>query len=130
MGSISVTSIPSSANIFLNDVLINQKTPATLTGLTPGSYKVKVQYPQFRSDSTTFDIRGNIIKSISFKLEDTTKWISYNIKNSAIGSNSLSALSIDQSNNIWIGSTEGILTQFNPSRVLRSYESKRIDGFQ
>ncbi len=108
-GGINITSTPSSASIILNDTLLNQKTPLTLNNLLPNTYKVKVSYPYYRSDSSFIDVRGGTLKTASFILEDTTKWISYSLKNSLIGSNYLTAITIDLGGNLWIGSREGYI---------------------
>ena len=113
LGSIDCSSTPAGAEIFVNDSLINRKTPSTISGLLPGSYKVKVTYPLHRADSTFTDIRGSKTNKIYFAMEDTSVWVSYNIKNSPITSNLVTAIAVDQNNLKWFGTSDGGVFTFD-----------------
>lgn len=42
-GAISISSIPQNADIYINDVLLTEKTPATIANLDPGQYTIKLR---------------------------------------------------------------------------------------
>ena len=113
LGSIKCSSSPSGANIILNDSLLKVKTPYTITGLLPGNYKVKFTYALHRADSTYTDVRGSKTNDIYFALEDTSVWVSYNIKNSPLTSNNITFIAVDKYNIKWIGTDDGGVFNFD-----------------
>lgn len=112
-GSIQCTSTPPSANIILNDSVTGLKTPATLSNLFPGDYKVKMTFPMCRPDSMQVTVLGGTSHSVSFILEDTTKWVSYKVNNSPISSNYISAVVVDKNNIKWVGTLDKGLCRYN-----------------
>ncbi|MCL6100787.1 MAG: PEGA domain-containing protein, partial [Bacteroidetes bacterium] len=112
-GSIQCTSKPTSANVFLNDSLTGFKTPAVINNLFPGDYKVKLTLPNCRADSAIVTVKGGTTKSVSFTLDDTTKWVSYKINNSPIASNFVSSVVTDKNNVKWIGTLDKGLCRFD-----------------
>lgn len=112
-GAIKCFSTPASANIIFNDSATGLKTPATLSNLFPGDYKIKVTYPACRPDSATVTVQGGYTQIISFALEDTTQWINYKVTNSPITSNYISCVAVDKNNVKWIGTLDKGLLKFD-----------------
>jgi ligand-binding sensor domain-containing protein len=112
-GSIICSSQPNSAKIFLNNVYINQKTPYTIANLTPGYYWVKFSYPLCRMDSIKTTVIASAAAAVSITLDDTSRWVSYAAFNSAITSNYLSTVVVDNNNIKWIASQGNGLNRFD-----------------
>jgi ligand-binding sensor domain-containing protein len=102
-GKIECKSTPPDADITLNDVATGYKTPHTFTSLFPGTYKVKLTYPECRDDSSIVTVRGGKTFTYNPVLDDTTTWVSYNVNNSPVRANYLSTVVIDKNNTKWIG---------------------------
>lgn len=124
VGKIFCDSDPSGADIWLNDSLTNKRTPITLSRLLPGDYKIKLTSSLHRPDSTHTNVSAGTVSFIYMTLEDTSKWVSYNIKNSHTISNYISSLACDKSNRIWIGTEVGIMV-FNGEKfaIYTTYNS-------
>lgn len=112
-GEISCNSFPLGANIFLEDSSTGLKTPNTLKSLFPGFYEVKYSYPEHRSDSLMVTVRGGKTSSLFIELEDTTYWVSYNMSNSWIRSNSITSVFVDSKGYVWFGSSDRGLSRFD-----------------
>ncbi len=112
LGGISCSSTPSSANVFMNDSLLSQKTPITLNNLFPDTYKIKVTLPYHRSDSSNVLVRGGVVQNLLFELEDTTVWVSYKMINSPVTSNQITTIYFDKYGRRWFGSRDGGLFTF------------------
>jgi len=102
-GSLYFTSTPDSCTIFLNDSLMDFKTPYILNKLLPGDYKVKYSFPEHRSDSTIKFIYGGKQAKVVMTLSDTTVWVTYNADNSDIPDNTITDIFIDSDRTMWIG---------------------------
>lgn len=102
------TSMPTGAEIFLNDSATSKNTPVTFTGLVPGNHKVKASFPEHRSDSIVAVVRGGITTTVNFTLEDTSKWVSYNTSNSGLKDNYVTSMAFDNSNVLWAGTYFGL----------------------
>ncbi len=124
-GTIYVNSNPVGATIYLNDKNTGYLTPHNLTSLFVGKYKVKCNLPLHRSDSTIVTVTYGKIQSINFNLDDTSKWVNYNISNSELSSNHLSSLAADM-NNVWIGTRDkGIMKLHgNQFDIIQSVNSR------
>ena len=107
-GKIECKSEPPGSDIYLNDSLTSKKTPSVLPYLYPGNYKIKYSHENHRDDSTTVLVKSNEITKVSITLEDTSKWVSYNMSNSQILSEFLTTVVHDKNNHIWIGSGRGL----------------------
>ncbi len=110
LGSVSLTSLPTNAAVFINDSNTSKKTPVTLTGLLPGNYYIKFHIANYRDDSMLVAINSNNITSAQKTLVDTTLWKDYTTANSNISTNQLTCIAIDKNNEIWLGTPgEGLL---------------------
>ncbi len=107
-GSITCTSLPNAATIYLNDSLTNKKTPSTFSHLFPGQYKIKVTLARCRADSNYVTISGSNNYNVDFILKDTSKWVIYNTTNSPLPSNYVSKIIVDNNNIKWIGTSQGL----------------------
>ncbi|MDP3580315.1 MAG: PEGA domain-containing protein [Ignavibacteria bacterium] len=107
-GKIDCTSFPTNAEIFFDGNPINQKTPYTIKGILPGRYYVKYKYPSHRDDSLLTTVYSNISTPTHIILEDTTKWVSYNVHNSKLPSNTVYSIVIDKQNTVWIATDLGL----------------------
>jgi len=109
-GSILIESSPLGCTIFFNDSLLSEnKTPYKVSSLLPDIYKIKVSYPEHRSDSLFVQVYGSKETLVTLNPIDTTRWVNYNRSNSEINDNVIYDLFIDESNLIWMGSRLGII---------------------
>ncbi|MGK9477130.1 two-component regulator propeller domain-containing protein [Melioribacter sp. OK-6-Me] len=104
-GTIYVNSNPAGALIYLNNKNTGFVTPKYITDLLVGEYKLRCDLPLHRSDSTIVKVTYNKIQYVNFKLDDTSKWVNYNLSNSDLTSNHLSCLAVD-ANNVWVGTRD------------------------
>ncbi|OGU55238.1 MAG: hypothetical protein A2V66_01085 [Ignavibacteria bacterium RBG_13_36_8] len=104
--SIRCFSEPENAQIVLNDSILHRLTPDTLTGLYPGTYKVKYTLPEHRADSVYVFVRGGEYTDAVVALEDTSRYVSYTKTNSGMSSNILSSIVIDVNGVKWIGTRD------------------------
>ncbi|AFN75446.1 hypothetical protein MROS_2216 [Melioribacter roseus P3M-2] len=104
-GIIYVNSKPEGAAIYLNNENTGFFTPKYLTNLLVGEYKVRCDLPLHRSDSAIVKVTYSKIQYLNFVLDDTSKWVNYNIDNSQLSSNHLSALAPGE-NGIWVGTRD------------------------
>ncbi|MCX6173463.1 MAG: PEGA domain-containing protein [Ignavibacteriales bacterium] len=112
-GKIACYSIPNGADLYLNNLKMNKKTPYTISGLTPGYYNVKCTFPEFRSDSLKVAVYGGKVSNANLILEDTTKYVSYTTRNSGINDDYLTSIVIDKNNNKWIATVDKGLNKFD-----------------
>lgn len=112
-GWLSCSSNPSGAQIYLNDKITNDKTPAVIKGLLPASYKVKVTFKEHRADSAIIKVKGKQYTYYNTKLEDTSKIVYYMQKNSSIASDGLTALCVDRKNAKWFASIDKGVLKFD-----------------
>ncbi|OGU62948.1 MAG: hypothetical protein A2V66_10110 [Ignavibacteria bacterium RBG_13_36_8] len=121
-GTIDCSSEPASALIFLNDTNTSLTTPHTFQFLQPGSYEVKFTYPEHRTDSTNFTLRGNQIKTIFITLQDTSIWVDYNSRNSDYpGGFHACCVAVDNNNIKWIGTRDQGLIRYDEKEWTRFY---------
>ncbi|MFA7290199.1 MAG: PEGA domain-containing protein, partial [Melioribacteraceae bacterium] len=119
-------SSPQGAAISINDSLTNEVTPHTFVGLYPGIFKIKVTYPEYRSDSSSVTLLGGRIFDTYYTLEDTTEWVSYKYHNSDIGDNYFQSIEVDNSGNIWFGSMQSGVSFFDKKKFYRLNSSNSI----
>ncbi|MFA7419086.1 MAG: PEGA domain-containing protein [Melioribacteraceae bacterium] len=106
-GNISLVSTPLSATIYLNKSK-NNTTPCTFSRIIAGKYSIVMAKVGHRPDSTTVELSAGSTLQVNLILEDTTKWVSYNTENSLVKSNLVNSIAIDNNNNTWIGSSDGL----------------------
>ncbi len=107
-GRLNCISFPTGAEIFLDGTPTNSKTPFIIKNVQPGPHYVKYKYPSHRDDSISVKALSSTMVTAYLDLEDTTKWVSYNTKNSPILSNAVNSVAVDHKNNIWIGTDKGL----------------------
>ncbi len=105
-GSIKCLSVPTNAEIFLNDSATGTFTPDTIKGLLPGKYKLRLRKESHMDSESEFLVRSGEIAGSELKLVDTTYWVTYTAENSPLISNDLRCIITDQHNNKWIGSAQ------------------------
>ncbi len=113
LGSISLTSNPANAMVFINDSSINQTTPVTINNLMPGNYLVRFHAANHRDDSTIVTVSSSNTTSAQKTLVDTTLWSEFNASNSSIATNQLTCIAIDNDNSIWMGTPGWGLLKFD-----------------
>jgi len=109
-GGLYLQTVPEGANITLNDSALNKVSPLTLQDLLPGEYTVKFDLINYRDAEITAIVQSSKTNLYNEELRDTSEWIDYQVFNSDIQSNFLTAITIDGNNVIWIGSlSEGLI---------------------
>jgi len=102
---------PQGANILINDSLLNETSPATITGLLPGKYNITYRLDEHRDDNFEAIVKSSERKTYSSVLRDTSVWVDFQIFNSGIPTNVLTAIAIDHDGVKWIGSlSNGIIS--------------------
>jgi len=112
-GRLFLQTTPTGASIILNDSVTNKVTPLTLSNLLPGEYKVKFSLTNHRDKEIIATVRSSIQSSYNEELRDTSVWIDYQLFNSGIQSNSLTAIALDNNNVKWIGSLDKGLIRYD-----------------
>ncbi len=113
---------PNASRVSLNGKPTNFITPAYLTSLTPGNYKITFSKNECRSDSVTLKIKGGMWTEYVMELEDTSNAVDYRIKNSKIISDYLLCVLVDNNNIKWIGSSDKGLFSYD-GKVFTSYSN-------
>ncbi len=128
LGSLFCDSKPEKAVIILNDSVTTLHTPYTIKNLIPGYYKIRYKLADHRDDSTVIAVSSGNLSSTKLSLVDTTIWKDYNTSNSAIKTNNLKCIVIDQDNVIWIGTDGDGILRFDGSNwsVINSVNSKLL----
>lgn len=112
-GSIIFTSIPDSCEIYMDDALLNHKTPYTLQSVLPGKYKIKYTFPEHRADSQNVFVYAGKQISVNMQLSDTTIWVTYNKDNSFLPENTINDVVVDNDDNVWVGTWHNGLIKIN-----------------
>jgi hypothetical protein len=112
-GKLYLQTSPAGASISLNDSLLNNITPLTLQGLIPGEYTVKFDLFNHREKEIIVIVQSGTTNNYIEVLRDTSVWLDYQITNSGIQSNSLSAIAVDNSNIKWIGTLDNGLIKYD-----------------
>jgi hypothetical protein len=124
-GAIDIRSIPSQAEIFINDSSINEFTPSVIRSVVPGTYKITLKYPQHRASEFTSIVTSGNTAFYTKTLIDTSVWVDYLTSNSDLPSNNLSCVGIDNFDYKWIGSYDKGLFKFDGSqfKVFNTFNS-------
>ena len=112
-GDLNIFTIPEGAQIFLNDSLLSNTTPYTVERLLPGLYNIKLKLFDHRDEEFEASVESSMRKIYSAALRDTSVWVDYQVFNSGIQSNTLSAITIDHNSVKWIGSLDKGLISYN-----------------
>lgn len=104
-GKINCTSQPSNASIFINDSSTGLSTPNILTNILPGNYQITYKLKDHSDINSTVTVSSNNTSSLYLRLVDTTLWNYFNTENSAIITNNLSCVAVDNNNKLWIGTS-------------------------
>ena len=112
-GSLYLQTIPTGASITVNDSALNNITPLTLQNLLPGEYRIKFKLFNYRDGDIIAIVQSSKNNSYLTELRDTSEWIDYQVFNSGIQSNALSAVAVDNNNIKWIGTLDKGLIKYN-----------------
>jgi streptogramin lyase len=112
-GDLIFFSIPTGAQIIINDSLINKNTPDTLNNLLPGKYNVIFRLNEHRDEFFEAIVESGMRKNYSATIRDTSVWVDYQVFNSGIHSNILTAIAIDQDGVKWMGSLDKGFISYN-----------------
>jgi hypothetical protein len=112
-GNLSLQTSPAGAEIIINDSSTGKITPSTFSGLIPGEYIVKFKLLNHRDEEIITIVQSSKTNSYSEELRDTSVWVDYQVFNSGINSNNLTAITIDQNNVKWIGSLDRGLIRYD-----------------
>lgn len=108
-GSILIQSSPPGCTIFFNDSLLSEyKTPHRISSLLPDKYKVKVSYPEHRSDSLFVQVYGSKETIVNLAPIDTTIWVNYTRENSDLLGNTIYDVFVDEDNLVWMATRYGV----------------------
>lgn len=112
-GGLYLQSSPAGASVAINDSALNEATPLSLDDLLPGEYRIRFSKTNFRDSEIIAVVQSSKTSSYTEVLRDTSVWVDYQVFNSGIHSNSLSALNIDKNNVKWIGSLDKGLIRYD-----------------
>lgn len=112
-GDLVFYTVPPGANIIINDSLLNETSPATIIGLLPGTYNITYRLDEHRDDNFEAVVESSKKKTYSSVLRDTSVWVDYQVFNSGIQSNLLTAIAIDHDGVKWMGSLDKGLISYN-----------------
>lgn len=107
-GNISCVSTPLGASIAINKSKTYRTTPSTISKVIAGVHLISISKEGHRADSANVILAAGETVQANIILEDTTKWVSYNPENSLVKSNLVNSIAIDNHNNAWIGSSDGL----------------------
>ena len=112
-GGLYLQTVPAGASITLNDSALNKNTPLTLQSLLPGEYRIKFKLFNYRNNDIIAIVQSSKTNNYSEELRDTSEWVDYQVFNSGIQSNSLTAIAVDNNNIKWIGTLDKGLIKYN-----------------
>lgn len=112
-GKLSLTTVPPGASISFNDSVLNKVTPFTFQNLLPGLYHVRFSLFNHRDKLIPVVVESSKSNNYTESLRDTSIWIDYQVFNSGIQSNSLTAIAFDHNNVKWIGTLDKGLIKYD-----------------
>ena len=122
-GDLVFFTVPPGASILVNDSLLNETSPVTVTGLLPGTYNITYQIDEHRDDNFEAIVESSKKKTYSSVLRDTSVWVDYQTFNSGIPTNALTAIAIDHDGVKWIGSINNGLISYDDVDFVNYKES-------
>ena len=122
-GDLVFYTVPQGANIIINDSLLNETSPATITGLLPGKYNITYRLDDHRDDNFEAIVKSSVRKTYSSALRDTSVWVDFQIFNSGIPTNVLTAIAIDHDGVKWIGSLSNGIISYDDADFVNYNES-------
>jgi len=117
-GNLALFSQPPGATIVFEDSVFNRVTPDTLLHLLPGAYNVRLSMFDHRDAEFDAVVRSGETSIYFEELRDTSEWIDFQVFNSSIQSNTLSAITVDENNVKWIGSLDKGLIRYDESMFI------------
>ena len=105
-GSIYCDSSPEKAEIFINDSSTGSRTPATIYGLVPGIYNVRLHLQNHGDYVDTVTVSSRSFSKVNGFLIDTTIWRDLTTRNSSLRTNDFTCINVDQNDVVWAG-TDG-----------------------
>ncbi len=105
-GRISFNSSPQGAEVYLNDSSLNIVTPAIVSGLLPGRYKVRYILPEHRANEAVVSVRSSQTSNINIALKDTSVWVDYHKLTAPLPTNIITTVAVDENDVVWIGTVD------------------------
>jgi len=105
-GSINFNSSPQGAEVYLNDSSLNVITPAIVSGLLPGRYKVRYILPEHRANEAVVSVRSSQTSNINIALKDTSVWVDYHKLTAPLPTNIITTVAVDENDVVWIGTVD------------------------
>lgn len=99
-GELTVNSYPPKCKIKLDDQLIMEKTPATVS-LNPGKYKLYFEADNCWLDSSDVEIYSGQTSVVRTSLVDSSNFVIYTVKNIGLPDNNARLVTTDKKGNVW-----------------------------
>ena len=112
-GNLILQTQPESASISINDSALNKLTPQAIENLLPGEYEIRFSLLNHRDTEITAIVQSSQTNSYIEELRDTSEWVDYQVFNSAIQTNSLTSITLDNMNIKWIGTLDAGLIKYD-----------------
>jgi hypothetical protein len=106
LSNLELNSFPEGASIYINDSVLAEKTPFTITDQLPGYYKVRYSYPNHRDAETVVLLTSGITGSVFLPLLDLSTWHEYTAETSGLKTDRLKCIEMDMRGDIWIGTED------------------------
>ncbi len=116
-GKINCNAKPDGSQIFLEDSATGLVTPSVISNLLPGYYKVRYHSTNYRDDSLVVTVSSSNLSEAKTTLVDTTMWMDLNTRTSTFPTNYLTDITIDDNNNLWIGTEDQGLLKFDGNNL-------------
>lgn len=124
LGSIKINSFPQGASVWINDSAVSLSSPCIIDKLLPGEYKIKLTLPDHKAENFIQYVHSNKETEIIKGLVDTTIWEVFDEEVFPLLDNNLTDIEIDDIDNVWIGSREGLIIFDGIWQVLNQDNSK------
>lgn len=130
-GNIYCESKPDKAEIYLNGKSTGLSTPNTIKKLWPGDYRITYKHATAYEDSLIITVQSNKTVKAAKELADTSVWVAYNKTNKQFPSDYLTAVDIDASGKLWIGTLDnGVISLLNNHKeIFTIYNSPLPSNF-
>jgi len=112
-GNLFLQTLPEDASISINDSVLNKFTPQSIENLLPGEYKVRFSLLNYRDTEITAIVQSSQTNNYIEELRDTSEWVDYQVFNSGIQTNSLTAVTVDNMGVKWIGTLDAGLIKYD-----------------
>ena len=104
-GTLTCNTKPTGAEIFINDSATGFVSPHQFLNVLPGEYKINYKKTGYRTPVYASTVSSGVLTNSYSVMQDTTVWVDYLTTNSGIPTNYLTCVEVDETGNIWVGST-------------------------